>query len=59
MTNNGLVTTSGILTHLGLCTLRGSKHDVDCAGAVNLVLLGDDNSKRRTSPANILQGLRQ
>lgn len=54
---NQYLQVSGILTNWGLHTLRGSEHDVDCTGAVNLVLLGDDNSKGRPSPANILQGL--
>lgn len=50
-----LVTISGNLDYLG--TLWSSKHDVDCTGAVNLVLLGDDNGKGRPSPADVLQRL--
>lgn len=56
-TESVLVTTSGNLDYLGLCTLWSSKHDVDCAGTVNLVLLGDDNGKGRPSPADVLQCL--
>lgn len=42
-----------------LSTLWGAKHDVNSAGTVNLMLLGDDNGKRRPSSAHIVQGLRQ
>lgn len=42
-----------------LSTLWGAKHDVNSARAVNLMLLGDDNGKRRPSSAHIVQGLRQ
>lgn len=42
-----------------LSTLWGAKHDVNSARTVNLMLLGDDNGKRRPSSAHIVQGLRQ
>lgn len=42
-----------------LSTLWGAKHDVNSARTVNLMLLGDDNGKRRPSSAHIIQGLRQ
>ena len=40
-------------------TLRGAKQDVDGAGAMHLVLLGDDDGEGRAGAPHVLQSLRQ
>lgn len=45
------------MTHPGPFTLWRAKQDVDSAGPVDLVLLGDDDGKGSTGSADILQCL--
>lgn len=41
------------------CTLWCAKENVDCAGAMHFVLLGDDDGEGCASPAHVLQSLGQ